>query len=313
MKSMTGYGSAQQSSDIGNVTVEIRSVNSRYLDLQFRMPDELRMAEMPMRERIAQAVTRGKIEVRASFNRVSKDLSAKLTPALLEQVQATYLHVKEKLPAVGTPTFADVLQWTDLDRSAADPLQWVPLCVQATDAALVQLVQTRTREGARLAEIILEQALQATTIVQKLKLELPTLIKQQSDRVAMRMREAFEQASPEGLAHIRPQEISERLAAEASIFSLRADVAEELDRLSLHLNELQDIVARHRQGTKTADLKDKQPNTKGVGKRLDFLFQEMNREANTLGSKAVDIQLTRAAIDLKLLIEQMREQIQNIE
>ena len=141
-----------------------------------------------------------------------------------------------------------------------------------------------------------------------LQADLPTLLQAQTKRVAMRMREAFEQASPAGLAHIEPQEISERLAAEASLFSLRADVAEELDRLRLHLAELEEVLSAGTKGDKAP-----KSSNKGVGKRLDFLFQEMNREANTLGSKAVDIRMTRAAIDLKLLIEQMREQIQNIE
>lgn len=308
MKSMTGYGSAQANSDKGTVTIEIRSVNSRYLDLQFRMPDELRMAEMPLRELIAKGITRGKVEVRASFNKSQKDIEAKLSPALLAQVQVAFAHVKAKLPEVQPPTFADVLQWTDTDKAATDPTQWVPSCLEAAIQAMAQLIQTREREGMRLVDVIKNQAEQAKQIVDELKAELPALLKSQASRVATRMREAFEQASPEGLAHIRPEEISERLAAEASLFSLRADVAEELDRLSLHLAELDDILS----GAAQEASANKSTN-KGIGKRLDFLFQEMNREANTLGSKAVDMRLTRTAIDLKLLIEQMREQIQNIE
>ncbi|MCD8505200.1 MAG: YicC family protein [Burkholderiaceae bacterium] len=301
MKSMTGYGNAQASNDNGSVTIELRSVNSRYLDLQFRMPDELRMAEMPLRELLSKTVVRGKIEVRASYSRIQKDISATLSPAMLEQVRKAHDQIKQQLPLVQTPTFADVLQWTDVNKAVTDPMQWVPLALHAAQQALSELVQTREREGARLVEVIKGQAQQANAIVAALKSDLPALLQSQSDRVAKRMREAFDQACPEGLSHIRPEEISERLAAEAGLFSLRADVAEELDRLTLHLTELEQA------------LDNSSLDGKGVGKRLDFLFQEMNREANTLGSKAVDMRLTRAAIDLKLLIEQMREQIQNIE
>lgn len=301
MKSMTGFGNAQASNDNGSVTVEIRSVNSRYLDLQFRMPDELRMAEMPLRELLAQHVVRGKIEVRASYSRIQKDIATTVSPAVLEQVNTAFEQVTRELPIVQAPTFADVLQWSDANKTTTDPLQWVAPCLEAAKQALSQLTQTREREGARLVDVIKGQAQQAKSIVDTLKLDLPVLLQSQSDRVAKRMREAFNQACPDGLSHIRPEEISERLAAEAGLFSLRADVAEELDRLKLHLAELEQT------------LEDNKPTGKSVGKRLDFLFQEMNREANTLGSKAVDMRLTRAAIDLKLLIEQMREQIQNIE
>lgn len=308
MKSMTGYGNAQASSETGSVTIELRSVNSRYLDLQFRMPDELRMAEMPLRELVAKTIVRGKVEIRASYSRSSKDMPNALSPTLLKQVRDTYAHIKEQLPFVQPPSFGEVMQWTGADKSAPDPMLWVPLCLEAGEHALAQLQQTREREGARLIEVIAVQAHEARAMVDTLKGDLPELLQSQSNRIAARIRQGFEQACPEGIAHISAQEISERLAAEASLFSLRADVAEELDRLGLHLTELE----------QTLGVKHRQPNadsapSKGIGKRLDFLFQEMNREANTLGSKAVDMRLTRAAISLKLLIEQMREQIQNIE
>ena len=303
---MTGYGNAQASSDNCTVTIEIRSVNSRYLETQFRMPDELRMAEMPLRELVSRTLTRGKVDVRASYSRPQKSLSSVVEQRTLDDIQAVFERIKQQLPNIQAPTFADVLQWTESEKNVSDPTRWVPLCLEAANEALAQLVQSREREGARLADLIKGQAMQAKDIVIALKAELPVLLKSQSNRLASRMREALDQVSPEGLTHIRPEEISERLAAEANLFSLRADVAEELDRLNLHLDELQDSLA-------TNDRSTARPNTKSVGKRLDFLFQEMNREANTLGSKAVDIRLTRAAMDLKLLIEQMREQIQNIE
>lgn len=297
---MTGYGSAQAANESGTVTIEIRSVNSRYLDLHFRMPDELRLAEIPLRQLLAQSIVRGKVEVRGSYARVQKDVQATLPASTLSQIRDSYNHVKAHLPEVAPLTFQDVLQWSDTNRSSSDPQQWVELCLAAGKQAIEQLAQTRAREGERLVAVISGQVSEVVKTIQALKSELPQIMQAQSDKLAKRLRDAFEQACPQGLAHIRGEEISQRLAAEASLFSLKADVAEELDRLTLHVSELQDIL--------------KQSSTsKGIGKRLDFLFQEMNREANTLGSKAVDVHLTRAAIDLKLLIEQMREQIQNIE
>jgi uncharacterized protein (TIGR00255 family) len=316
IQSMTGFGSAQATGDIGTINVDIKSVNSRYLDLTFRMPDELRLAEMPLRELVGQSISRGKVEVRASFTRAQKDLGVVASAAVLVQVQAAYEQIKSVLPQTAPPTFADVLQWSDLHKTTTDPASWVGLCQTAAVQALEQLTGTRAREGSRLAQVICEQANQAQAIVDALKTALPDLLKAQSDRVAKRMREAFEQASPGGLAHISAVEISERLHAEASLFSLRADVAEELDRLTLHVTELLQTLEQPDRGNpnqhRPAPSRQRLPS-KGIGKRLDFLFQEMNREANTLGSKAVDMRLTRAAVDLKLLIEQMREQIQNIE
>ena len=302
---MTGYGSAQAAGEPGNVTIEIRSVNSRYLDLQFRMPDELRLAEIPLRQLLSQSIVRGKVEVRGSYVRAQKDIDATLSEATLAQIQSIYQHAKVQLPELAAPTFQDILQWSDTNKTSTDPQHWVDLCLTAGKEAIDQLTETRAREGQRLVTVISDQANQIVNIVQSVRSELPGIMQAQSEKLAKRLRDAFEQACPQGLPHITGEEISQRLAAEVSLFSLRADVAEELDRLTLHLGELQSILAKP-----TAS---KSANARGIGKRLDFLFQEMNREANTLGSKAVHVDLTRAAIDLKLLIEQMREQIQNIE
>ncbi len=303
MKSMTGYGSGQASDESGSVTVEIRSVNSRYLDLQFRLPDELRLAEMPLRERISAALARGKVELRASYSRAQKDQLPLPSEALLAQIHQLHAHLQTHLPLIGAPTFQDVLQWSHQEKSAPDPTRWLSLCLAAGDKALEQLLDSRRLEGARLSEVLVQQCQMLMSLVAQLQQALPQWRQIQSQRLATRVREAFEQASAQGITHISGEEISQRIAAEANLFALRADVAEELDRLQLHAKEL----------AQTLDQQSAAQKNKGIGKRLDFLFQEMNREANTLGSKASDIQVTRAAMDLKLLIEQMREQIQNIE
>jgi uncharacterized protein (TIGR00255 family) len=289
------------------LVIEIRSVNSRYLDLQFKLPDELRQAEMPLRELISQHLSRGKVEIRANYTRAKTPSMQHYTATLLHQIESTYQHIKQHIPSVSAPTLTDITQWPDPDRQQADISLWTPLCVAATQIALTQLTEVSNREGQRLATIIAEQAQQMHSVVTDLRTRLPALLQAQNDRIATRLRDAIMQAFPDGLTHISGQEISQRLATEASLLALKADVAEELDRLATHLKELDSIVS--------VAVQSKRANAKrmAVGKRLDFLFQEMNREANTLGSKSVNGDMTKAAMDLKLLIEQMREQIQNIE
>lgn len=303
MRSMTGFGSGQASGDLGSITVEIRSVNSRYLDLQFRLPDELRHAEMPMREQLAKFLLRGKVEVRANYTRPQTDTVEQYPFQRLKDIESTYRYIRQHVPDVTPPCLTDILQWPDPNKSASETSNWTPLCLAACEAAIEQLIEVRNREGDRLASVIDDQAQKVQTIVTGLRSRLPELLHAQNERVAIRLKEALQQAFPDGLAHINSQELSERLATEASLIALKADVAEELDRLSTHGKELQTIVGAT--GNKGS--------YKVQGKRLDFLFQEMNREANTLGSKSVNGDMTQAAIELKLLVEQMREQIQNIE
>ena len=313
MRSMTGLGTGQASGESGTVVVEIRSVNSRYLDLQFRLPDELRQAEMPMREALSRSLVRGKIEVRASYARTQPRLDQQFPPQRLIEIESVYRHIQRHVPDVSPPTLTDITQWPDTQKPLNDVSLWTPLCMTATQTAIEELIDVRSREGARLAQIIKAQAQTVHTTVSALRQRLPDLLQAQSERVAGRLKEALTQAFPSGLERISGQEIAERLITEASIIALKADVAEELDRLTVHVQELESMIglsdtAPGKQG------QDRQGQSKqGQGKRLDFLFQEMNREANTLGSKSVNGEMTQTAIELKLLIEQMREQIQNIE
>jgi uncharacterized protein (TIGR00255 family) len=298
--SMTGFGSAEHQAEFGTVTIEIRSVNSRYLDLQFRLPDELRMIEQPLREHISSKLKRGKVEVRASFTRAVPDSNERLSPAVIAEAVTTFSKLKLQIPDLTAPTFADLWNWPTTARTHIEPMQWVAPALQACDAALKQTQENRAREGQRLAQVLLEAATQAAQIAAELNTQLPTLLQNQRDKSAQKLRESLEQVFPEGFSHISGEELSARLATEASIYALRVDVAEELDRLNSHVQELHHL------------LTDRSKN-QSLGKRLDFLFQEMNREANTLGSKSGHLNMTRTAIDLKLLIEQMREQAMNIE
>jgi len=307
MLSMTGFGLGQASSELGSVVIELRSVNSRYLDIQLRLPEELRLAEMPLREKITQRLSRGKIELRANYTRAKTDRTAQYPSAWLKQVHETHAYFKQVIPDLAGLTVSDLLHWPEGFRAETDLARWVPSCLGALDDALEQMQETRAREGHRLANMMMLQAHAVQAVLDGLRPRLTDILQSHRDRMAARLREALEQACPQGLQQITGQELSERLATEVSLIALKSDVAEELDRLTAHLQELGSILA-------SAEGTDRpKGHGKGHGKRLDFLFQEMNREANTLGSKAVHLEMTRAAMDLKMLIEQMREQIQNIE
>lgn len=302
IRSMTAFGAARLDSDAGSISAEIRSVNNRFLDLSLRIPEDLRFAEPRVRELVGRQALRGKVELKLSYAAIDRDalrpFDAEAVRALAEQ-----LHwARRFIPDLPAPTLAE-LPREGAARGGLDADTWLPLCEQACTQALEEFGAARRREGERLAQAMLAMADEIDVIVARVDAELPALVRQHQERVAQRLREALEAASPEGFASISGAELTARIAQEASLFGLRVDVAEELTRLRSHLQELREILS----GLHASSARG------GSGKRLDFLFQEMNREANTLGSKAAALTVTQAAIDLKLLIEQMREQAQNIE
>ena len=310
IRSMTAFGNARTEGPEGQVSLEVRSVNSRYLDVTFRLPDDLRFAEGALREKLSQHLTRGKVEVRLSYARTRAETATALDDAWLKSVATQLAQARDVLPDTPSPSLAELVKGSgNGDTNGFDPQAWTHLSVQALDDALADMQANREREGQRLAQMMLECAASIDEVVVDVEAAMPQLLSEHKAKLANRLREALEAANPGGFAQISGEELSARIAQETSLFSLRVDVAEELQRLKSHLAELQHILT-------TGDAKAGK-TAKGaagsVGKRLDFLFQEMNREANTLGSKAAGLEVTRAAIDLKLLIEQMREQAQNIE
>jgi uncharacterized protein (TIGR00255 family) len=308
--SMTAFGSGKSTGEFGSVSVELKSVNSRYLDVQFRMPDELRLAEQPIREKLSRSLSRGKIEVRTSFARPQSASEALLNEESLTRIAQQLATVRQVLPQTDSPRLSEILNWTDQQTTQTDPQAWAQACLAALEPALEQLIAGRLREGARLAQTMLDTAVQVRAIVDLVEQHLPTLLQTQRDKLALKLKETLQNAFPGGFTHISGTELSERIASESSLFALRIDVAEELARLKSHLQELEFLLSdKPTDARKTSSVK----STGSAGKRLDFLFQEMNREANTLGSKAGSLDMTRAAMDLKLLIEQMREQAMNIE
>jgi uncharacterized protein (TIGR00255 family) len=308
--SMTAFGSGKSEHNFGSVTVELRSVNSRFLDIQFRLPDELRMAEQPIKERISTELSRGKIEVRAHFSRAQTSVQTEISEDALLLVAQQLAQIRKILPETASPSFYEMLGSMNAQHPPIDPELWMGACQESLTAALSELLSGRQREGQRLSLAMLETANQIGLIVDAVEQQMPLLINTQKDRLAQKLRETIQNAFPSGFTHISGPELSERLASESSLFALRIDVAEELTRLKSHLSELEFLL---KDTPETPSKQKGNPSRGSAGKRLDFLFQEMNREANTLGSKAGSLEMSKAAIDLKLLIEQMKEQAMNIE
>ncbi|WP_298016215.1 YicC/YloC family endoribonuclease [uncultured Castellaniella sp.] len=301
IRSMTAYGASRLEAAQGALAVEVRSVNNRFLDLNLRIPEDLRFAEGTVRDLVGRHALRGKVEVKISYGLADQNTPRPFDEAAVQALAEQLAWARRRIPDLPAPTLAE-LPREGLARSGLDADVWLPLCEQACAQALQEFQSAREREGARLAQAMLQMADDVVGIVDQVEAVLPELVRQHQDRIAQRLREALLAASPEGFSAISGAELTARIAQEASLFGLRVDVAEELTRLRSHLQELRDI------------LRGEHPSARrGSGKRLDFLFQEMNREANTLGSKAAALTVTQAAIDLKLLIEQMREQAQNIE
>jgi uncharacterized protein (TIGR00255 family) len=273
---------------------EIRSVNSRFLDLGFRMPDELRMHEAALRELISAQLKRGKVEVRAHLE---ADQHAGLTQpdaTLLDQLSQLQAQVQTVLPEARGLSVADILKLSV--QPQANPSDLGPPLMQLAHDALASLLQSRAREGQRLAQHLLEQVGHLQTLVAKAMPLVPILVAQQRQRFLDRWQEALGLGQESANADLA----QDRALSEATAFAIRIDVAEELTRLGAHLEEITLCLNRP-------------PAKEGVGKRLDFLIQELHREANTLGSKSAALEMTRIGVDMKVLIEQMREQVQNLE
>ncbi|MGG4603787.1 YicC/YloC family endoribonuclease [Paenalcaligenes sp. Me131] len=306
ISSMTAFGSARAESELGSITIDLRSVNNRYLDLNLRIPEELRFVESQVRERLNESLQRGKIELRLSFHKNLLVQKSRLDPAYLEKLAAELELARRFIPDTPAPKLQELMQSQQQEQTQEKAEQWQATCLEALGQALQDFQAARLREGERLAKEMLSIAADIQRIVDDVEQHIPQMLQDQQNKISDRLRESLSLANPDGFSHISGEELSARIAQEASLFSLRSDVAEELTRLRSHLKELQHIL----QGKDTGNKRQRKGSS---GKRLDFLFQEMNREANTLGSKAGSLNVTEAAIDLKLLIEQMREQAQNIE
>ena len=301
--SMTGYAAVQsntRSSDANNESgqastarlgVEIRSVNSRFLDLSFRLPDELRQAEPALRELLTAKLKRGKIELRAALDASSGSSLRAPSSFTLQRLGSLDDTVKSWLPQATSLSVADVLRLsTNEDK---DPRDHADELLKLAKKALKDLLAARQREGDRLKDMLLDRTAQLRALSARAVPLVPQLVELQKTRFLERFKEAMALADGAPL----PETARDRAQAEATAFAMRIDVAEEITRLASHLDEIDRLLEGGGE----------------LGKRLDFLIQELHREANTLGSKSASLELTRISVDMKVLIEQIREQVQNIE
>jgi len=285
--SMTGFAAHSLNLEHASVNIDLRSVNQRYLELHFRLADEVRALEPQLRELIQQRLTRGKVECRVSLTPLATaSLDNGLNPAILERLAHWQTDVLQRLPDSAPLSVNEILRWPGA----------VPTAMQSQDvlneatlagarATLNELVDSRQREGAKLKQHILDRLAAAEAQVAGLQPLLPTLVAAQREKLTERLHDLLGEAG------------HERLAQEIALAVQKADIDEELSRLITHFAEVRRVL-----------------NQAGaVGKRLDFLMQELHREANTLGSKSVAVETSRVSLELKVLIEQMREQVQNIE
>ena len=287
LNSMTGFARQAAECPLGTLTWELRTVNHRYLDVQFRLPEELRPSETDLRQQVSGQLKRGKIECSLHFRRaISEATALKINQDLVMQLRAKLDELSEMLHESRAIDPIDVLRWpgvvseTEIDTG--------PLYEEASrllDDTLAALGTMRASEGERIAEMIESRCADIMTISASVRARMPDVL------AAVRTRQQ------ERIAKLDIEADPARLETELALIAQKLDVDEELDRLDSHISEIREVMA----------------SDEAVGRRLDFLMQELNREANTLGSKSADTETTKAAVELKVLIEQMREQIQNVE
>ncbi len=287
IRSMTAFARRESQGPWGNLTLELRAVNHRFLELSVRLPEELRAFEPMIRERIGRALSRGKVDCNVRYQ------SASAFPEALEvnrELASRLAHVSREVDALlynpAPVNSLDVLKWPGvLQVPSPDPEQLKRETQAALDTALEDMRANREREGEKLKTLILQRCDGVAAIVAQVRTRVPEVVERYRERLRHR------------LAEVAGELDEGRVEQEMVLLAQRMDVDEEMDRLGAHLGEVRNVLERD----------------EPVGRRLDFLMQELNREANTLGSKSMDAETTRASVDLKVLIEQMREQIQNIE
>ncbi len=305
INSMTGYAATTQETDAGTITIEIKSVNSRFLDLQFRINDDFRSIEPLFREAISRKLTRGKVECRFSFGKKNNSGATKsLNTEVLAQIADLQDHVTKQFLTATPLSVNELLRWPGVVEEAEINEEMLQSSIISTiSSTLDAFVVSREREGAALEQTLISRIVAMEEIVVRITPLVPQVVQQFQQKATSRLEEALGLALQNGNPNnnaaqtITREEALDRIRQEVTMYGIRIDVAEELARLSAHLTETRHILKKGGM----------------VGKRLDFMMQELNREANTLGSKAAAKELADAAMELKLLIEQMREQVQNLE
>ncbi len=301
--SMTGYASTlartpaqtpEKPEDEAALCVEIRSVNGRFLDLGFKLPEELRGSEPALREMLTAALKRGKVELRILTRSTAETAWLSPQPRALTELAWLQAQVQAQMPQARALSVEEVLQWCSRGQTTTVTDE---AALQTARQCLKALLESREREGEKLVAILTDRTQRLRVLAAQAEPLVPAVVAKQQARFLQRWQEAL--ASADGVAGggIPPQALQERALQEAATYAIRIDVAEELSRLGAHLEEIDRLLT---QGGE-------------LGKRLDFLIQELHREANTLGSKSAALELTGISVEMKVLIEQMREQVQNIE
>ncbi len=286
IRSMTAFSRREVSAPWGELVLELRSVNHRFLDLSLRLPEELRAAEPALRERLGARLARGKVDLTVRFQPAVGAAGLEVDKELAQRISRASREVDLLLYNPAPVNSMDVLRWPGvLKPPRLDHEVLRDQALTLLDEALDELVAMREREGAKLAEVIEARCQAIEQVVAKVRERLPQVLAAWREKLAQRVRELGVEADPG------------RLEQELALTAQKADVDEELDRLGVHLAEVRRTLARGG----------------SAGRRLDFLVQELNREANTLGSKSIDAEVSQAAVELKVLLEQIREQVQNIE
>ncbi|MFA7388455.1 MAG: YicC/YloC family endoribonuclease [Thiohalobacteraceae bacterium] len=287
IRSMTAFARQEQDGDWGALTWELRSVNHRYLEVSLRLPDELRSLESAVRERATRRLGRGKLDCTLRFKPAQRrGARLQLDTQALDQVVAACADIRGRLPDAAPVDPLDLLRWPGVIlEEAADPAPLAKAALELFDHALLDLIATREREGGQIRDILYARLDGMEPLVAGARTRLPETLARIRDKLRLRVEELTSNADPD------------RLEQELAFLAQKMDVDEELDRLTGHIAEVRRVLEL----------------AEPVGRRLDFLMQEFNREANTLGSKSADSETTRVSVELKVLIEQMREQVQNVE
>ncbi|MDJ0833211.1 MAG: YicC/YloC family endoribonuclease [Gammaproteobacteria bacterium] len=288
---MTAFSRVQQSNDSGEIVWELKSVNHRYLEPGFKLPDDFKQIEPAIRQKLGQALKRGKLDISLRYRLSAQDVTnINLNEELVKQLRQVEQDVLKIVHEGHSLSVADILRWPGVvDESSRDFSPLHELAVSSFDEALQQLVANREREGQALQDMIASRCQQITDIVKQVQQRRPQMLEAIRQKWTSQLNDKLAQWSETADAG--------RLEQELVILAQKIDVEEELDRLLAHIEEVESVLQRD----------------EAVGRRLDFLMQELNREANTLSSKSQDSETTRFAVDIKVLIEQMREQVQNIE
>lgn len=286
VRSMTAFARQQVEMPWGACTWEIRSVNHRYLETHFKLPDSLKALEPQLREAVRNALARGKVDIHLNFKQSQTEQSVTINAEKLKELLAIARQVQRIADTQSELSMQQMLSWQGvIEQAEVDVEDLAPDLIASFSQALNQLIEAREREGERLAQLIEERLAQITGLVAQAKTRIPEILQEHRQRIEARV------------AELSIEVDADRLTQEIALLAQKVDVAEELDRLLAHVAEVRSTLQK----------------AEPCGRRLDFLMQELNREANTLGSKSIAIDTSNNAVDLKVLIEQMREQVQNIE